>query len=185
MPLPLGDALLTPLCSEVPLARLTELFNANNFIISHIPSFWTASIAPRDEYESSLFGHLAAFVSDEVRHRINQLAAIGLLPDFAKRLVSFFTQPALGDLQIVPPILWRDLRHLTSSPTQDYVAYCVGKGERAVWRRLGAVRIRCAIEFAIDDVLRRLRREHPRRGGQRLPSLPGFPSSSPSMTRLI
>lgn len=139
------------------MTRLTELFNANNFIISHIPSFWAARIASSDEYEGSIIDHLISFASGEIKHRLNQLSAIGLMPAWLRRIVTFFSSPDVGDIQIVPPILFSDLSHLSSSLTAEHIGYCVQKGERAVWRRMTMVKMRCAIEFAIDELLAKSR----------------------------
>jgi hypothetical protein len=101
--------------------------------------------------------HLITFASGEIKHRLNQLSAIGLMPAWLRRLVTFFSSPEVGDVQIVPPILFTDLAHLSSSLNAEHIGYCVQKGERAVWRRMTMIRMRCAIEFAIDELLTKSR----------------------------
>jgi predicted acylesterase/phospholipase RssA len=144
--------------SEVPLGRLTELFNANHFIVSHVPSFWSAG--PRSSHPTpgqSFVSRLLRFISSEASHRMSQLASVGLLPSSIERLARFLRPPALGDIQIVPRIIFSDLGLLVNNPTPEFLNYSLLKGERAAWRRLSAVWIRCAIEFEIDRALQRAR----------------------------
>lgn len=144
--------------NEVPLSRLTELFNANHFIVSHVPSFWSAG--PRTSHPTpgqSILSRVLRFISSEASHRISQLASIGLLPTSIERLARFVRPPALGDIQIVPRILFSDLGLLVNNPTPEFLQYCLVKGERAGWRRISAVWVRCAIEFEIDKALQRAR----------------------------
>ena len=90
-------------------------------------------------------------------HRLNQLSAIGLMPNWLRRLVTFFSSPSVGDILLTPPILFSDIAYVPSAGSAEFIGYCVQKGERAVWRRMTMVKMRCAIEFAIDELLNKSR----------------------------
>lgn len=146
-------------CSEIPLARLTELFNANNFIVSHVPSLWSARLSAFDPASAShsLVAKVEDLVAAEVAHRAAQLAAIGLLPRSLARLSQMAKPTDLGDVRMRPTITVRDLKHMLASPTPAFLQYCLLKGQRAAWYKMTAVRVRCAIEAEIEKAIRQLR----------------------------
>lgn len=145
--------------NEVPLARLTELFNANHFIVSHVPSFWSprlpSSLRVRQQ---SFLSQLWRFMSAEVEHRINQLTAVGLMPSPLSRLYRFLRLPELGDIEIVPEIAFRDLKWILGNPTPEFLDYCLLKGQRAAWSWMTPIWVRCAIEFEIERALSAVRK---------------------------
>jgi len=149
---------------EVPLARLTELFNANHFIVSHVPSFWSprlpTSLRSRQS-SKSILARLYRLTTSELEHRAAQLSALGALPSPISRLLRFLRQPSLGDIQIVPEVAVRDLGWLLGNPTDDFLQYCRLKGERAGWGWMGVVWVRCAIEFEIERALHAVRKKEP------------------------
>ena len=63
--------------------------------------------------------------------------------------------PKIGDVRISPVILFSDICHLFRNPNQAFIQYCIAKGERATWRRLSQLEVRCAIEFALHSLLLR------------------------------
>lgn len=141
---------------EMPLKRLTELFNANNFIVSQVPSYLTISsfgpIVKRGSFLSSAL-HL---VSQEFHHRYSQFKELGLVPEFLVDLVNIMKLPMTGDVQITPKIYCTDFQSLISNPTPQFIDYCLHKGELAAWQKLPQVKMRCSIEFAIENILRSL-----------------------------
>lgn len=143
---------------KAPAQRLTELFNANNFIVSQVPSYWSWRASKTDEYQKSLLGKLFQFAGKEFGHRLWQLRQVGLLPKTIARISEFFQTEWEGDVLIKPMIFCTDIAYVLSNPTPEFVRYCMQKGQSAVWRRISNCEIRCAIEFAADDVLAKLKK---------------------------
>jgi TAG lipase/lysophosphatidylethanolamine acyltransferase len=142
---------------EMPVKRLTELFNANNFIVSQVPSYlaWRPLRSERS-HGPFLWRSISNLIIKEFSHRFNQLKEFGLVPQFILNIVSFLKAPMVGDIQISPAIYCSDIQYLFSNPDPEFVQYCIQKGEVAAWKRCSRVEMRCAIEFAIEDILKRL-----------------------------
>lgn len=141
---------------DLPVKRLTELFNVNNLIVSQVPSYLTWRPLRSERYRSSMLGALVDAAVREIEHRFNQLKELGLIPDFIVKIINFLRAPMVGDVQITPTIYCSDIQYLLSTPDPQFVRYCIQKGERATWRRLAQIRVRCAIEFAAEDILAQL-----------------------------
>jgi TAG lipase/lysophosphatidylethanolamine acyltransferase len=85
-----------PTESESPLTRISELFNVNHFIVSQANPYIAPFIA-NEQFGSNMLIKCGHLLSSEIRHRINQLGHIGLLPfrDLIDEKVS-------GNITIVP-----------------------------------------------------------------------------------
>ena len=159
---------------DIPASRLTELFNVNNFIVSHVPSYFSWRIRGR-HYEGGgdgvtfvqsgllstidlWFSRLWNWWCQELHHRLHQLKLIGLAPTSLRRLEDLFSDPEVGDVHISPVIWTSDIVQVLANPTPDFLAYCIRKGEQATWRRMSQIDIRCAVEFELEAMKNRLRR---------------------------
>ncbi|PJF19595.1 Tgl5p [Paramicrosporidium saccamoebae] len=141
---------------EMPVKRLTELFNANNFIVSQVPSYLTWRPLRSEQYRGSFLWTLSNLATTEVSHRFRQMKELGLVPQIILNILNFFKAPMVGDVQITPTIYCSDIQYLLSNPDPKFVRYCIQKGEVATWKRHSQIEMRCAIEFAIEDIMRRL-----------------------------
>lgn len=109
-----------------------------------------------------MLGSMVKFLEGEVRLRLWQMAEIGLLPDTLVWLGSFFSSVMGGDLLISPALYISDMKYFLQNPTIDFIRYCIGKGECAVWKHhLTHVQMRCAVEFAIEDILEKQQLKKP------------------------
>lgn len=138
---------------EAPVKRLTELFNANNFIVSQVPSYLTWKPVRADSHHGSFLSTIASLLIGEVYHRFRQLKELGLIPNTLLNLLNLIQAPIVGDIQITPSIYCSDIRYLIANPSPDFVRYCIHKGEVATWRRLPQIQMRCAIESALLEIL--------------------------------
>jgi len=86
----------------------------------------------------------------EVQHRLNQLDELGLLPASIRRFLLDENIPG-ASLTIVPELVPNDFLKLLENPTTAGIDYWIHKGERSVWPAVTALRIRCGIEFQIDQ----------------------------------
>lgn len=112
-------------------------------------------------YSGSMLASMVKFFEGEVRHRLWQMAEIGLLPDTLVWIGSFFSSVMGGDLLISPALYISDMKYFLQNPTVDFIRYCIGKGERAVWKHLTHVKMRCAVEFTIEDILEKQQLKKP------------------------
>lgn len=87
----------------------------------------------------------------------SQFKEFGLVPAFLMNIINLLKAPLVGDVQITPTIYCSDIQYLLSNPDPAFVKYCIQKGEVAAWRRHAHVEMRSTIEFAIEDILAKLR----------------------------
>lgn len=153
---------------EIPVSRLSELFNVNNFIVSHVPSYFSfqsgISTGSGSGFKNknnrnpfTFLNNLINWIFNEIQHRLHQLKVLGLIPLPLQRLEQLITAPTVGDIQISPIIFRSDLKYIFTNPTPEFLRYCMFKGEQACWRNISQVEIRCAIESELDSMIQALK----------------------------
>lgn len=147
---------------SIPTARLAELFNVNNVIVSQVPSYFSIQISPSDE-AAGWTARLIKLVGEEIYHRWRQFKDVGLMPSKVAYLERLFHAPSPGDVTISPTITFMDILN----PTPDFVRYCLEKGERAVWKRMCQVSIRTTLEYRMESLLADLRNQQHQRMAKR------------------
>jgi TAG lipase/steryl ester hydrolase/phospholipase A2/LPA acyltransferase len=157
--------------NDLPMTRLSEMFNVNHFIVSqvnpHVAPFLprddgnvdpTNTLSPRPSAAASEWkGALTSLARDEVLHRLHFLAELGILPNVMTKLRSVLSQRYSGDINILPELALSDLPHILSNPTSEFMVRVCLLGERATWPKLSRIRDRCAIELALDRAVHRVR----------------------------
>jgi predicted acylesterase/phospholipase RssA len=144
---------------EIPVSRLSELFNVNNFIVSHVPSYFSLKNQKglRNWSPFKFLNNLLNWIFEEFQHRLSQLKALGLIPIPLQRLEQVISAPTVGDIQISPIISRSDIKYLFTNPTPEFLRYCIYKGEQACWRNVSQIEIRCAIESELDRMIQLLK----------------------------
>ncbi|ROW16084.1 hypothetical protein VPNG_01907 [Cytospora leucostoma] len=163
---------------DSPLLRIAELFNVNHFIVSQarpylIPFLQSDMHGPplleTRSKTTSLTAFLARMVGLEVRHRLQQLDTLGLLPTGIRRFLVDERVPG-ASVTLVPEVTAGDFIRLLETPTRETLDYWILRGERSVWPAVAALKIRCAIETELDRAYQAARRL--RAGGLRRKSSP-------------
>ena len=138
--------------TDIPVSRLAELFNVNNFIVSQVPSYFSIQISPSEE-ATSFGSKMIKLFGDELGHRYTQFKQLGLVPTRLQYFERFFHAPLPGDITISPSISFGDFFHVVQNPTPAFVQYCIQKGEQSVWKRMMQVRIRSELEYSLERKL--------------------------------
>ena len=147
-----------------PLQRVAQLFNVNHFVVSqsrpYLVPFLRPSMRPPDMRGAAAtalarFRHyVVARAGHGLRHRLQQLAALGSLPGPLRRLLLDEALPgAPHHLLLVPQVPWGDYGRLLDAPTPTSLRYWIRKGEKSVWPAVAALKIRCSVELAIRDAV--------------------------------
>lgn len=141
-----------------PLARITQLFNVNHFIVSQARPYLIPFLES-DMHGPSLFaarhrrtqitGNIIRMIGLETRHRLRQLDTLGLLPTSIRRFLVDEEIPS-ANLTFVPKVTASDFVRLLETPTQETLDYWILRGERSVWPAICALRVRCTIELEIE-----------------------------------
>lgn len=178
---------------DLPMERLSELFNVNHFIVSQVNIHYKA-VSGYASFGNSSTGSLLSFLKKQMKAYIKNMAEFGLNTTVLKfldiGLIPLLTQKYEGDITICPtdaiPITklgWNVLRN----PTREvYINEIVKAGERASWPYIARIRTMCRIEFALERAVRYLRGEQAledeRRNGKKIMGrVPSFYTSPSSM----
>ncbi|KAG8163592.1 hypothetical protein KVR01_006889 [Diaporthe batatas] len=152
--------------NDLPMTRLAEMFNVNHFIVSQVNPHVVPFLAKDDrlysEHDDSrpeLFGTshnsnlattLTTLAKDEVLHRLQFLAELGIFPTAVTKLRSVLSQKYSGDITILPEFSVQDLPRILKNPSVEFMERATLAGERATWPKLSRIRDRCTVELAID-----------------------------------
>lgn len=159
--------------NDLPMTRLAEMFNVNHFIVSQVNPHVVPFLAKDDrlysEHDDSrpeLFGTshnstlattLTTLAKDEVLHRLQFLAELGIFPTAVTKLRSVLSQKYSGDITILPEFSVQDLPRILKNPSVDFMERATLAGERATWPKLSRIRDRCTVELAIDRSIQAVR----------------------------
>ncbi|CAG8737543.1 3182_t:CDS:10, partial [Dentiscutata erythropus] len=120
---------------DLPMNRLSELFNVNHFIVCqvnpHVVPFLQKKLIPSPV--SRLIGWCLLFAISELEHRLTQLSEFGVMPSLLYRTKAIMSQRYYGDITIVPNISYTDFFRILSNPTSELVQEATLRGERATW----------------------------------------------------
>lgn len=142
--------------SDLPIARVSELFNVNHFIVSQV----NPHVAPFLHGESrirKIFPVAQDLLVSEVRHRIRQLSLMGFDSKLVSNIQSVMSQKYTGDITLVPRIRKRDYLNIANNPTAEYLLHAQKIGQLTVWKNVSIIRNHCDIELALDRIVTRLR----------------------------
>lgn len=156
---------------RTPLARLKQQFNVDHFIVSQARPYIAPFSSPSLPYErrrKPAFINVVRWplkiarfdVTAAVKQGLLMTDIMGFLPESLKRVLS--DETIQGDfLKLVPEVQVYDWWRLLKNPTRDEIDFWIMRGERSVWPSLCALKVRCAIEVALDQAYERVRRRRP------------------------
>lgn len=151
--------------SDLPMQRLSELFNVSHFIVSQVEPH-ARLFAPADPYELEdlpltdqyMLGYLMNAVrgaKDMANSYVTHLSKAGLKRIFelgiGKTLTPAMVQRYDGDITLYPRAYFRDFYTLLQNPTHQQYNQAILEGERMTWQKLRKIRTHCMIEFMMDD----------------------------------
>ena len=151
---------------DLPMNRLSEMFNVNHFIVSqvnpHVVPFLPKDDGPDQSVQASFTAprwllamtHLA---KDEILHRMTVMSELGIFPTQFTKTVSIVNQKYSGDITIYPEIQLSQVPVMLKNPTTEFMLKACLSGERATWPKLGRIRNHCAIELALDSAIQKMR----------------------------
>eukprot|EP00283_Hemiselmis_rufescens_P004916 CAMPEP_0173430848 /NCGR_PEP_ID=MMETSP1357-20121228/9163_1 /TAXON_ID=77926 /ORGANISM="Hemiselmis rufescens, Strain PCC563" /LENGTH=590 /DNA_ID=CAMNT_0014395255 /DNA_START=1 /DNA_END=1773 /DNA_ORIENTATION=+ len=180
--------------SDLPTARLQELFNINYFIVSQtnphaIPFVQKAQrdIAKRPKHRThpSITQRMASaavyMVKSEILHRCSQGIQLGIVPSFLGGLLS---QKYVGDVTIVPPLSISGYARVISNPTSSSLSEFVRVGEKRTWPSIALIRSQCELEIVLDQCVRKLAAEAQQQAAAGAPALERSPRRRARHTHL-
>ncbi|KAG5363558.1 Lipase 4 [Yarrowia sp. B02] len=171
--------------ADVPIARLSEMFNVNHFIVSqvnpHVAPFLklTEDKANPDSvdeiYTLKLWHNFKTLVTDEVMHQLQVLYEFGIFKNLCSKVGGVLSQRYKGDITILPQVHLSELPGILTNPTAAYMKDTNRRGAQATYRKISLIRNHCAIELALDRAIHELK-------ARMLPSKLGSGRTSPQGT---
>jgi len=126
---------------DLPMARLSELFNVNMFVVSQVNPH--ARLFTGIDLGNGIFATAIQFLKREIRAYVENLSHVGLtfpvVKMLGRSLVPLVTQRYEGDITIVPPFTWRDISNLLTNPSKKAFYRAVNIGERCTWEKIPKV----------------------------------------------
>ncbi|EQC33478.1 hypothetical protein SDRG_08988 [Saprolegnia diclina VS20] len=174
---------------DLPMERLSELFNVNHFIVSQVNIHYKFISG----YASLGGGDILGFLKKQMKAYIKNIAEFGLntsvLKFFGIGLVPLLTQTYEGDVTIplASQVSFHEMcKRVLVNPSRREFDSLVLSGERATWPHLSRIQTMCRIEYALERAVRYLRGEQAiedekRTGVSSLGRVPSFYTSSSSM----
>lgn len=157
--------------NDLPMTRLSEMFNVNHFIVSQVNPHVVPFLAKEENnldaearQSTSAFTagpswlhSMANLAKGEAIHRLHVLAELGFFPNYLTKARSILNQRYSGDITIFPAISYAQFPKVLSNPTTEYMLQAMLTGERAAWPKLSRIKNHVAIEIALDEAIRQLR----------------------------
>lgn len=149
--------------SDLPMTRLSELFNVNNYIVSqvnpHIAPFVSAAFNIGRNVDTLLtnpVSKLIQFLALQLKDTALNLNRLGILPLHpSARFV--LEQQYMGDVTITPNLTIKDFQLLLVNPTVERYAHCQRQTELQTFAKLSTIRGLMEIELCLDECVRRMR----------------------------
>lgn len=146
------------LSADLPHDRLKELFNVQVFIVSqvnpHVVKFLENPAIDTNGNRRGRPNFFKRLLVSEMQLRMQQLCDLHLLP---RPFADLVRQKWTGDITIVPDVSWGDYKHVVDNPSPARTRHCACASEHKTWEYISDVRVRCSVELALDDAIRRLK----------------------------
>ncbi|PSC72827.1 Triacylglycerol lipase SDP1 [Micractinium conductrix] len=135
---------------DLPMRGLGIQFGCNFYITSQSNPY----VVPIVAMMGRLPRWLSRSIESEFKHRCHQLMKIW--PQ--SKLLKLLSQPWEGDINLCLPLAALPMSKSTVNFTPADILTAMKEGQRAVWKKLPAIKAACAIEVSIDEQLRRMTR---------------------------
>eukprot|EP00899_Mesostigma_viride_P026940 jgi/Mesvir1/7430/Mv19211-RA.2 len=142
---------------DLPFLRVKELFNVNHFIVSQANPHIAPFLRLKEliyEYGGKTARKAMHLLELEVKHRLKQALEMGI---GGKGMSSLWSQEWEGDITIVMPATWEQMRKVIANPTREDVMSAVLQGERLAWGKVSSIIANCSIEMTLDECVQELR----------------------------
>ena len=159
--------------ADIPSARLTELFNCNNFIVSQVNPHINFVLHLAEEGQGRRLRQarstdrraavtkllrVANFLLLNIKYGAQKLLEVDLLNlRMVRTLQGILVQDFRGHITVLPELKVRDYWRILQQPTEDDMARFIRDGERAAWPHVEAIRLTMAAEIALQEAAAALR----------------------------
>jgi TAG lipase/steryl ester hydrolase/phospholipase A2/LPA acyltransferase len=159
--------------ADIPSARLTELFNCNNFVVSQVNPHVNFVLHLAEEGRGRRTSRarsgdrraavtkllrVANFLLLNIKYGVQKLLEVDLLNlRMVRTLQGILVQDFRGHVTVLPELRARDYARVLQHPSEEDMANFVRGGERAAWPHVEAIRASTAAEIALTEAATALR----------------------------
>lgn len=154
--------------SDLPIPRLSEMFNVNHVIACQVNPHITPLVKlAADCLDVSNSGipwafkryafRLASFATQETIHYMDLLKEFGICENLAKKVKQMLMQSYSGDITILPDIRTNEIDLTLSNPTPSFIWECILKGARGTWPKLSMIKDQLTLEFSMDHHISKIK----------------------------
>ncbi|KAL1521049.1 hypothetical protein AB1Y20_022604 [Prymnesium parvum] len=144
--------------ADLPMQRLSQLFNVSHFIVSqvnpHIAPFIESSSHKLQRSGSGFVRSLTVLqrhLMRDVQQRYRALSSLHMLPTFFGEDAQHLMQQRYhGSITIVPALEMSDFWRAIMNPTVSDMRHYLSEGRLRTWEKLAAIRQMQAVERAIE-----------------------------------
>lgn len=141
--------------NDIPMKRLSEVFNVNNFIVCqvnpHIYPF--VALSPKEHLFGGLYEKCFTLFMSEIKYRLQQIHSTGYFRKTSYYLLNIIQQPYQGDVTIVPKLAMRDYISMFSDLERESVERAMVRGQHATWPKISMIKSLGMIEMALDEIM--------------------------------
>jgi TAG lipase / steryl ester hydrolase / phospholipase A2 / LPA acyltransferase len=151
---------------DIPLRKLSEMFNVNFFIVSQVNPHVRLFLEAEEQFKGvqpttdvpgrgTIRTGMMIF-NEEMVYRARVMTDWGV-PRVLTRGVSVFNQQYTGDINILPEIEPTDFMFMMANPTPEFMLRSTELGERATWPKMCRIKNSVAIEKALIRAINEFR----------------------------
>eukprot|EP00041_Stephanoeca_diplocostata_P035657 m.1265554 g.1265554 ORF g.1265554 m.1265554 type:complete len:597 (-) comp24737_c0_seq35:3304-5094(-) len=145
---------------DLPMKRLSELFNVNQFIVSQVHPHIVPFLRPAYSSSRTSVLHKAyMLVAAEWHHRCSQLAQFGLTAGPFRWIQNELSYNSKGHIIIVPPLSLGSLSLMIRNPSEALLRRCMHESQISTYAQVASIRTRCKIETALRHAVVAVRKE--------------------------
>eukprot|EP00038_Savillea_parva_P029131 m.68997 g.68997 ORF g.68997 m.68997 type:complete len:608 (+) comp8554_c0_seq2:138-1961(+) len=143
---------------DLPMDRLSEMFNVNHFVVSQVHPHMLPFLRTRfSRSRRTLLHRIFVLISKEIWHWIAMFAKYIWEPSFFSWVRDEVAYMAVGDVVIVPRLSLKNIALLFRNPSQELYEYCVREGEKSTYALVLPIKTRCRVEQALHKAVWDLR----------------------------
>ena len=155
---------------DLPMQRLSELFNINNFIVSQTNPYvipfmnkgTNKTIYDKENGSFNLWKIIKGLVLGELKHRIIQIDDLGILPSFISFFVRLINQQYHGNITIFPIPSVSDISKALLNPSKEMIEDCCIQSSRITYTHINKIEGLLKIELILEKLYFKIKHKQKR-----------------------
>jgi predicted acylesterase/phospholipase RssA len=141
--------------ADLPMQRLSEIFNVNTFIVSQVNPFVIPFI--NDDgggvlgTENTFSKKIRDLINNEIVHVVNLLSSLGLMPEKVERVAGIATQNYKGHVTISPKVRFGDYLKMLRNPSPEYIEEACKLSQHNTYPKIRLIKSIYEIEKEINN----------------------------------